>query len=319
MASIIELVKAAWDHRQHPESPEHLAVLSELACRGPTLSEEERGCAANYLIWAVLDGAAENDHHKQLGIQTEGGLVSRYVVDEARYPHEIAWLKHFAKDLRLSANLEGWLARKRHDFVEKFRSDPGLGDDLARWPDMSPDHRELFLIRVIRARIISFGDERFFFTPPKISFFDDETGLQGSASSRLNEITLNRSICDSDDPTPALMTAYHEGTHNILTQLARMAAEGRIPERDPLFGDIRKLAHSRYYGLAPPGQLRSLYESDDEERLANQEAEFFEYNLREGNGLKAKFNLARHLIAQSDQSRIQKPGLRGALHGFRFV
>src|ERR1019366_1183083 len=165
----------------------------------------------------------------------------------------------------------------------------------------------------------SFSDKRFSFAMPDIEI--DENRLEvnpGSASSRQNQITLSKAVLDDENLSASLMTIYHEGTHNILTQLAMAAGQELIRERDPLHEDSQKLLFTRHYGLAPPGQIVSLYQADDEERIAAQEGDYFVSNLDRGHGLKARFDVARSRAIQSLQQDPEKFDLRALLHDFRY-
>ncbi len=141
---------------------------------------------------------------------------------------------------------------------------------------------------------------------------------RGSASSRQNEITLSQAILEDENPSASLKTIYHEGTHNILTQLAMAAGQGLIPERDALYEDGTKLLFTRHYGLAPSGEIVSLYQADDEERIAAQEGDYFLSNLSNGYGLKAKFDGAYSRAIQSRQQDPEKFDLRALLHDLRY-
>jgi hypothetical protein len=317
MDDVVALVRSAWDYRQDRERSEHKDVMTALEHRWTQLTEEERGCAANYLIWAVLDSAAKNDQFK---IQTfgngDGCPIPRRVVDEQEFSEEIGWIRRLTEHCRFSSKLDEWFTRKRHAFVDEFRGDPELISGVEKWPAMTARQRRGFLVGVVRRRIESFSDKTFSFAMPEIKISVEEGGCRGSASPQENTITLNKAIFLEDDPSEALTTVYHEGTHNILTQLAMAAWAGQIEESNPLYDDIQKASFTRYYGLSPPGQLASLYEADDEERLAYQEADYFGFNLRNGYGLRAKFDMARRNITHR-QSDIGKTRLRDLLDALR--
>jgi hypothetical protein len=320
MSDMEALVTATWDHRQDHQSSEHKAVLAELAHRGNSLSREERGWAVSYLKWAVLDGAQEaGAYTAETVADGNGHSFLQRNVDERRFPEEIAWIKRLTADKRFSSHLEGWLARKRHAFVDEFRRDPRLMAGMEQWPRMTPNERKEFLAVVVRRRIESFSDEKHPFAMPEIDISTDAmNGCGGGASASRNQIRFNKVILEADDPSTPLMWIYHEGTHNILTQLTMAAEQGEIAEQDPLYGDIQKLLFFRKNGLSPPAEIVSWYAADDEERLAFQEQEFFLSNLLIGHGLRAKFDVARFAMSQYWRQDSQKFGLRAVLHDLRF-
>jgi hypothetical protein len=320
MSDIKALVREAWEHRQDRQSPEHKAVLAELSRNGKSLNADERGDVWNYLRWAVLDGAEETRAYRLETFEDmEGRPILQGVVYEEKFPEEIAWMKWFAQFNRLSTTIESWLARKRHAFVDEFRRDPRLMTDIGRWPGMTAGERKEFLLTVIRMRLESFNDEKFSFAMPDIKIAEDLlTVNRGSASSRQNEITLSTAVLEDETPSASLMTIYHEGTHNILTQLATAAGQELIPESHALYEDARKLLFTRHYGLAPPGEIASLYQADDEERIAAQEEEYFVRNLSKGYGLQAKFDAARFRARQSRQRNPEKLDLGALLHDLRY-
>lgn len=318
--SLVKVAREAWDQRHDRENPEHKAVLDELRRAGVSLNADERGDVSNYLMWSVLDGAkAANAYKVEAFEDRDGRPIFQEVIDEDKFPDEISWMKSFAQSNRLSPAIEGWLARKRHAFVDDFRRDPQLMGDMKRWPGMTLGERKQFLVAVINKRLESFSDERFSFAMPNIEIDEDRLAVNpGSASTRENRITLSKAVLGDENLSASLATIYHEGTHNILTQLALAAEQELIPESDPRQEDIQKLLFTRHYGLAPPGEIVTLYQADDEERIAAQEADYFLSNLQNGHGLKARFDAARSRAIESLQKGSEKLDLRALLHDLRF-
>ena len=320
MTDIKTLVSEARKQGQDCQSPEHRAVLAELARNGNSLNEDERGDVANYLLWAVLDGAEQAHAHKAATFEDKQGRpLLAEVVDEEKFPDEIAWLKRFAQHNNPSPKIESWLARKRHAFVDECRCDPAFTTAMKRWPDMSAAERKEFLCSVIRKRVESFSDQSHSFTMPEIKINGDLLNVNpGSASDRANEITLSKAVLEDNNLPASLMTIYHEGTHNILTQLALAEGQGRIPEGDVLRPDIQKFLITRHYGLAPPGKIVSLYQADAEERIADQEGGYFVSNLSTGHGLKARFFAACFRSIEARQRDPESYDLRALIHDLRF-
>jgi len=296
-------------------------VLDELTRRGvESLSPEERGNVQYYLKFAVLEGAQRFGAYKTRA-EDGGNGRSRFfnVIDEEQYAEEIAWLHRLAGRNRYSSQLEGWLAHKRHAFIDEFRRDPCLIRGTEHWAEMNLGQRREFLEAVMRRRLETFSDRQFSFVIPRIDFLiEPANGLDAGAHGSLNKVEFNMKVLEMDDPTVPLMSIYHEGTHNILTQLAMAAKEGNIARTHPLFEDIQKALFSRENALGAPPQIDSLYRADDEERLAYQEQEYFLSNLQRGYGLRAKFDLACFFIQQRWKGDSSDMGLRAMLHDFRF-
>ena len=274
----------------------------------------------NYLLWSVLDGARATNAYKAETFEDKNGHpILSDVIDEEKFPEEIGWMKYFAQDHRPSPAIEAWLARKRHAFVDDLKRDPGLMADMKRWQGMTAGERKKFLVSVIDKRMESFSDKNFSFAMPDIEIDEDRLAVNpGSASARENKITLSKAVLEDDNLSASLATIYHEGTHNVLTQLALAAGQNLIPERDHLHEDIQKFLFTRHYGLAPPGEIVSLYLADDEERIASQEGEYFVSNLNRGHGLKARFFAACDRAIDARERGPETFGLRALVHDLRF-
>jgi len=321
MNDIVALIVKAGDNNYIRESREHRAVMDELARRDASLlSPEERGHVHFYLTRSILDEAQKTGAYRLENRKDgNGNPYSFPVVDEENFPEELSYLRKLSEQLRYSSALDGWLTRKRHEFVDEFRRDPALMTGKERWPTMTSSERKAFLTDVIRRRLDSFSDRDFSFAMPEIEITaGNADGLSGRAHTDKNKIEFDKSIFEIDDPAIPLKLAYHEGTHNILTQMAMAADEGKIASAHPLCDDIQKRQLSTRHKMYDENQIQSLYKANDEERVCYQEQEYFLGNLSNGYGLRHKFDLVRY-VAQQYFVEDKTIGLKALIHGLRCV
>jgi hypothetical protein len=270
--TVSQLIEASKATEQFDENA-HRAVLDELQRRSPdSFSLDECAAAYRYLQFVVLWKARRDGGFKP--VEPDRQLT----VDEDRYGEEIGLLHQLSSRFNYSERLGKWLSGRREKLEDQLRQEDFLGRSC-EWDEMTLDQRKDFLADLIGKQMDAFSGAGLELKMPEITV-KEMPGLAGAFQHEEDRLRLylTPAILKKPYPGPAIETAFHEGIHCILAQLALAAKEGSIDSEHPLYADATTQLARLNHKVAPRN-IHSLYEADAEERLTEQQGDMFRYGF----------------------------------------
>jgi hypothetical protein len=257
----------------------HARILAAVDGTPPVrFSLAERFRAASYLQLATLYLAQQHNWTVEKDSPDgKGGRASETLVDESRLPAEIAALHKILDSFSYSPALADMIARRREDFIRELAGDRDFGIALLRWPEMAEEERRAFVHDTVAQHLRGYSIPGVDISVPPFSF---DTGIKTAAAVTETEfiregdtavpvaraIKAGAGLRDAELGLYAVVLAYHESVHALLTSLAAAAAREKIHPGDPFYDDAAlALAYRRDWQAVP--FIPSVYQNDVEEKL----------------------------------------------------
>lgn len=257
----------------------HAKILAAVdATSTEQFSLTERFRAASYLQLATLFLAQQNGWKAEKVLPDgKGGHVSETVVDESKLPAEMAALRKLQDSLSYSPALQDLIAGRREDFIHELAADNDFGRTVLLWPEITEEEKRAFVQATVTRHLQGYSIAGVDIPAPTVRFDGEIKAAAAVTETELTRegdaivpvvrgIKAGAGLRDAKLGLYAVILAYHESVHALLTSLAAAAARGTIQPDHPLYDDAALALADRLYGQAIPF-IPSVYENDVEEKF----------------------------------------------------
>ncbi len=228
--------------------------------------------AINYLQNAVLYTAVTNDY----SIQRSDNPQDK-VVDEAKFPREIALLHTLSEHVQYSPIIEKFLEER----MDAMLLDPQFGNIIiSALNDLStatPTARDALLNDFVTACVSAMSPIACEGLTLSASVDDNNASHSAVTNTQLEltseqishsaEVQFSGKLFNGQNPVSALVLAFHESVHIALAQCAVAQTQQKITEDHPLYADsiLRRGIYEHDMRASP--FIESSYRADGEEAL----------------------------------------------------